>query len=228
MRLPSPRTPLAAALLLSLASAGCQTTRASDRVEPSGFLVDYSNLEEGGRGEASLVYINPAAEWQRYNSVILDSVTLWYTAEEKLSPQEAQRLTDTLYQALHKELEAKGYSIVTVPGPHVLRLRAAITEARGARVVANAVTSIVPQLRLATTVIGFTTDTAVFVGKASVEGEIIDSLSNVRLAAGVDRRVGAKTLRAFGEWSQVEDAFEVWAERIASRLAELRAGGKKE
>ena len=61
-----------------------------------------------------------------------------------------------------------------------------------------------------------------FAGKAGVEGELTDSVSGVRPAA-VDERVGNKTIRGgLGEWSQVERAFEFWAERLRQRLAELR------
>jgi hypothetical protein len=131
-------------------------------------------------------------------------------------------LTDYLYTQLHKQL-SQDYKIVTTPGPGVLRLRAAITEAHGADVVANAITTVVPQLRAVSTVGGMATDTAVFAGKAGVEGELTDSLTGIRLAAGIDERVGNKTIRGgLGEWSQVERTFEFWAERLRKRLAELR------
>ena len=69
-----------------------------------------------------------------------------------------------------------------------------------------------------------------FAGEAGVEGELTDSLSGERLGAAVDARVGNKTIRGgLKEWSQVDDAFAFWAERIRKRLAELRksspAGG---
>jgi hypothetical protein len=51
-----------------------------------------------------------------------------------------------LYAQLHKQL-SQDYQIVNTPGPGVLRLRAAITEAVGADVVANAATTIVPPQR---------------------------------------------------------------------------------
>ena len=38
---------------------GCPTTRQTRTVEKSGFLGDYSQLREGGQGEAQLVYIKP-------------------------------------------------------------------------------------------------------------------------------------------------------------------------
>jgi hypothetical protein len=186
-------------------------------------LGDYSQLREGKGEEAQFVYINPEAQWSQYKAIQLDSVTLWQTDRTaKLTPEDAQRLTDYLYAELHKQL-SQDYQMVTAPGPGVMRLRAAITEARGARVVGNAVTTIVPQLRAVTTVGGMATDSAVFAGKAGVEAEITDSLTSERLGAAVDERVGAKTIRGgLGEWSHVERAYEYWAERLRKRLAELR------
>ena len=114
---------------------------------------------------------------------MIDSVTLWHSDKTaKITPEDAQRLTDALYAQLHKQL-SQDYQIVNTPGPGVLRLRAAITEAVGADVVANAVTTIVPKLRTVTTIGGMAADARVFAGQAGVEPELTDSLSGDRLAA---------------------------------------------
>ena len=220
------RMALVAGLGLVIVLAACQTTRQTRSVEQSGFLGDYSQLREGKGDEAQLVYIDSRADFSRYNAVIIDSVTFWDSGGTKVSEEDKQMLTDQLYLSLDTKLKERGFATVKRPGPNVLRLRAAITEARGAKVVANAVTSIVPQTRLLTTLGGMATDTAVLVGKAGIEAEITDSLSGERLAAGVDERVGTKTIRgAFGEWKHVTEAFDHWAGRIATRLETLRAGG---
>ena len=64
-------------LALSLALVACATTRQSPGVERSGFLGDYSQLREGGKDEAQLVYIKPAAGWSYYDAIMIDSVTIW-------------------------------------------------------------------------------------------------------------------------------------------------------
>jgi hypothetical protein len=217
-----------AVLALSVA-AGCAQTRQSRSVEPSGFLGDYSQLREGTGDEAQLVYINPAADFSRYDKVMIDSVAMWAREESKfseLSAEERQALTDYFYRALHTRL-GEDYQIVSAPGPGVMRLRAAVTEADDANVTLNVVTTVVPQLRLLTSLGGWATDTAVIVGAAGLEAELTDSVTRERLAAAVDRRVGTKTLRGmFSNWSDVEQAFDYWAERFKKRLAEER-GGKK-
>jgi hypothetical protein len=203
---------------------GCAITQQSRDVETSGFLGDYAELKAGQGDEALLVYFNPTARWSQYDKILIDSVTLWRDAEtDDLPAEEAQMLTDHLYAALHKEL-SRDYEIVEAPGPGVLRLRAALTEAKGAKVVMNTVTSVIPQLRLLSTLGGMATGTAALVGKAGVEAELTDSLSGERLAAAVDARQGTKAIRAgVGKWSDLEQAFDHWAERFRLRLAELRS-----
>jgi len=69
-------------------------------------------------------------------------------------------------------------------------------------------------------------DTQVLVGRAGVEGEILDGVTEERLAAAVDRRAGTKALRGgISTWADVQNAFDFWSERLRTRLAELRKSG---
>ena len=210
-------------LVLAIALTSCVTTRQTEEVEPSGFLGDYSALRAGGEDEAQLVYVNPETDFSRYRSIMIESVTVWYSSDAShLSAEDEQMLSDYLYAALHEEL-GKSFEIVDQPGPDTMKLRAAISEARGAKLVANAITTIVPQLRMLSTLGGMATGTAVLVGEAAVEVDITDSQTGERLAAAVDERVGNKTIRGgLGEWSHAKEAFEFWAVRVAERLDELR------
>lgn len=215
---------LATALVTAAALlAACATTRQSRGVgEESGFLGDYSELRKGGEGEAQLVYFRPGVDWAKYDAIDLDSVTLWVDKKTEDVPKDEQQiLTDFLYKALYDQL-SKDYKMVDQPGPNTLRMRAAITEAKGSRVVLNTITSIVPQLRVLTTIGGMAAGTSVLVGKAGVEAEITDSMTGVRLAAGLDERQGTKAIRGgIKTWSDAKLAFEFWAERVRKRLAEL-------
>jgi hypothetical protein len=153
---------LAAAALVAF--SGCATTRQTRSVQPHGFLEDYSMLRKGEKNEAQLIYINEDADFSQYNAALLESVTIWFTeSTEKLSVEDQQMLTDHLFGSIYDELD-QAFEMVDKPGPKVLRIRAALTEAKGARVVGKTVTSIIPQLRLLTTLAGVATDTQVFVG----------------------------------------------------------------
>ena len=215
---------LAGALALALLAAACATTRHSRCVEAQGFLGDYSQLKKGGDGEAALVYIGAKVDWRAYDAIMIDSVAVWHETErEKIPDHEAQRLTDFLYAALQREL-SKDYAVADHPGPGVMRLRAAISEAKGARVVGNTVTTVVPQLRLLSSLLGRPTNVQTWVGKAAIEAELLDSMTSERLAAVVDERAGGVTLRGLGGvWKDVDSAFTNWAKRLRERLEELRA-----
>ena len=123
------RAALYTLIVVLLLAAGCSTTRQTRSVETSGFLGDYSQLEEGKRGQAQLVYVNPRADFSRYDAVLLDSVSVWQAEGSKpISDEDAQVLTDYFYNALHEEI-SKDFRVTAHPGPGVLRLRAALTEA---------------------------------------------------------------------------------------------------
>jgi hypothetical protein len=112
--------------------------------------------------------------------------------------------------------------MVDEPGPNVLQLRAAITEAKGSKAVMNTITSVIPQLRLLTTIVGMSAGTSVLVGKAGLEAEITDSMSDHRLMAMSDQRQGTKAVRGgVKTWSDVKLACEFWAEQLRKRLATL-------
>jgi hypothetical protein len=223
---PSPRVSRAIFIGIALATAAviavaCATTRQSRGTgDASGFLGDYSNLRKGEKGEPQLMYIRPDVDWAHYDSIHIESVTIWADKKtDKVPEEEKQLLTDFFFHALHTEL-SKDYKMVDQPGPNVLQLRAAITEAKGAKAVLNTITSIVPQLRLLTTIVGMSAGTSVLVGKAGLEGEITDSMSGDRLLAALDQRQGTKAMRGgVKTWSDVKLATEFWAQRLRKRLA---------
>ena len=102
-------------LVLSLALAACATTRQTRSVETSGFLGDYSQLQEGEKGQAQLIYVNPNTKFSAYDAIMIDSVTLWEDSEtSELSQEDQQMLTDFFYQALHEKL-SKDFQVVDQP-----------------------------------------------------------------------------------------------------------------
>jgi pentatricopeptide repeat protein len=89
----------------------------------------------------------------------------------------------------------------------------------------DVVATVIPQVRLISMLIGRGADTSLTVGEASGEIEVTDSVSDRVVAAGVDRRVGQRSLRgAFSRWDDVEEAWNVWAEMLRVRLVEAGAG----
>jgi hypothetical protein len=209
-----------------LALTGCAATRGRRGApEQSGFLGNYSALEKNPAYPAALVYVKPGVQWSRYNAIQLESAGLYLTeSTSKLSPQDQERLAGDLYTTLHDELD-KYFVLAAGPGPSTLRLRAALTQAQGANVAARVVTTVIPQLRMLSTIGGLATDTAATVGTATGEIELVDSTTGERLVAAVDERAGTKALfagRAYTTWGDVQAAVNYWSKRISWQLA--RAG----
>lgn len=206
---------------------GCQAVRGRRGEAPqSGFLGDYSQVIEREGYEAQAVYFDPGAQWQRYDSIQIDTVSLWLNEENHgLSDDDRQMLTDLLYASLHAKLEEK-FKLVEQAGPNTVRLRAALTQAKGARVAARTISSILPPVFVVSTLVGLSSDVAKTVGTATIEVEVLDSVTGERLAAAVDERAGTKSIlagkRTFQKWGDVKAACEFWAERVAAAL--VRAG----
>jgi hypothetical protein len=210
-------------LVLVCAMVACSATRGRRKgeVPQSGFLRDYSQLEKLEDWPAREAYFNPNAQWSRYDSIQIDAVTLWADKSiDKLSAEDQQMLTDTLYMALHEELSLY-FNISDHPGPNTLRLRAALTQGKGAKAVMRSLTSIHPGTLLLGAAVGLSLDTANSVGSATMEAELLDSATNERLAAVVDQRAGTKVFfliapkRTFTKWGDVKAIDSYWAKRAA-------------
>ena len=208
--------------IVTIASLGCGGVRARRyRAEPSGFLGDYSRLEKVEGYDFNQMYIAPGVDWSDYHAIHLESVTLWASeqGQTKLTDADQQLLTDIVYKALYDALSER-FLMAEEPGPQTIQVRAALTQAKGANVPLNTITTVVPQLRLITTVGGLSTDTAALVGSASIEIEGRDEITDRLLVAAVDSRAGNKSLTTmWSKWADVEAAADFWGKRVADLFA---------
>lgn len=225
--------PLAGVLIggLLLGFTACSTTHQVSRgVEQSGFLGDYSQLQKGVKDRAVYSYWNPSAKWSKYTKIMIEPVELWKSDDPDsplggLSTQKQQMLVSALQTAMSDSL-SKDYTIVDQPGPDVMVIRAAITEAKRSKPVLNLVSSVYP----AAIVLSFGKQviwgTGTGVGAVTVEGEILDGQTHERLVAAVDRRAGTKAWRSKfnGTFGDVKASFDWWANRLGQRLTEERTG----
>ena len=207
--------------------AGCAGTQQARDVKKSGFLRDhYYLLRAGEKGEARLVYKNPQADWASYDKVIIDPVMIWKDARtQDVSRADLQRLADELWSKIREAL-GQDYAIAYHPGPGVMRVTVAITEAEASNPALDTISSVVPQLRLLTGAKGLVAGGKPgFVGAASIEGKITDAKTGTLLLAGVDRRAGTKNIAgATYEWGDVEEAYQYWTHTLRYRLCTLRGG----
>ena len=156
-----PASLLAACLTLICLVFGCARTEAPSpniiakasgdqpaAVPTSGFLGDHSQLQPGKEGQTALVYINPNAQWSKYTKIILDPVQFWASPDTKVSPDDQKTLCEYFYNKVKEDLEKSGYTIVSQPGPDVMGIQIALTDATSATPGLRSASVVVPQARV--------------------------------------------------------------------------------
>jgi hypothetical protein len=213
-------------LVAGLCVAGCTTTYQARKVETGRFLRDYSMMKKGSAETAQLVYMNPKANWKKYKKVLLEPVGMYAKADSALAkmPQEDMLALVSYFGSAIRGALKDDYELVEKAGPDVLRIRVAVTDAKGSNVLLDTTTNIMPPMLVLSALKRVATGSNIAVGKAQVEMEVLDSMTGVRLAARVDKRVGRKTFKGkFGKWNDSQAAFDYWAKKLKDRLSELRS-----
>lgn len=229
-------TGLLSVVLAGLLLAACSQTAAPEpniiqRVEgekpapppPSGFLgSDYSLMTpptEGSEQKAMLRYVNPSVNWGSYNQIIIAPVTFWAGDDSKVSAADQQALCNYSYNEFVKVL-SKNFILASQPGPGVLKLSVALTDATSAVPALRSISVVVPQARALSAIKMVATGTYAFVGSAQGALKLNDSVSGLLLAAAVDKRVGGTSVKNVDvfQWGDAENAVDYWANLTDQRL----------
>ena len=216
----------ACAMLLT-ACAHSQQAGGFGKAEPSGFLKDYSKLHAAANDtEATLVYFTPdKAKFKSYTKILVEPVQVWRGEDSDakgLDQEDADYLSQFLWTHLDEEL-SKYYRITKSPGPGVMRMRVAITEAGKGIPILDNLTAAYPTTLLMSKAKKAISGTESLVGKASIEMEATDSQTGELIAAGVDRRGGGKyAWKPISRFIDVENAYAYWAKKAAWRACTLR------
>ena len=224
------RSPLIGVAILALGWTACAPR---PPVRPSGYLGDYSEFERRDESTEALIYVKPGLELSRYKRVIIDPVTVALSPKataHAVNPAELMALSGYLRDALKIALR-DAYPVVEEPGDDVIRLRVAITDVIPTKPVRNTMGTLLVPARLASAAKRKITGTDLFVGEVAIEAEVVDSQTNERLLALVDRKAGDKFGLKAGmtTWGHVTKAFREWAVAFRLRLdrahhAQPRAG----
>ena len=146
-------------------------------------------------------------------------MTIWRSGRKSLEPvpkEDLLRLVEDFQGEVRARL-GRDFRFVDKPGPGVLRIRLAITDADAADPVLDVLAAPRGTGRPHPAGGGaLDAETRRFLESAVIEGDIRDAKTNVLLAAGVEsRRPGAQPFRT---WAEVDQAFAVWADRLTTRL----------
>jgi len=192
------------------------------QVRYSGFLSSYSGLAEGPKGGADLVYLKEGVNFSKYNKIMMDQVVFYFSEDSEnkgIQPEEMKELADEFHKKF-AEVVGSDYPFTDTPGPDVLRIRTAITNMDQSHPGIGVVTTIIPQALVISSIKKGVTGKHTGVGDATIEMEVLDSVTNERLAAAIDTRSGGK-LAGWSKYGAVKEAFEFWAKRLKKRLDEI-------
>ena len=199
------------------AVAGCATKQAAY----SGFLQNYPVFKPGPDGGADFVYIKKGVDFGVYDKIMMDHVVLFFKDDSEykgIHPEELQEISDAFHKAFVEAL-GNDYPIVKSPGPDVLRIRTAIIDVETSNPGVSAVTTVVPIGLAVSLVKKGTTGEHTGVGSASMEAELLDSLTNERIGAAIDTESGGK-FDGLSKLGGAKAAFAFWAQRLKIFLDE--------
>ncbi len=174
---------------------------------PTGFLSDYSRLQKVDDG--AMRYIS--TELRSYSKFMIDPVEMKVKAKA-LNPEQRAEVANYLRDALIKQLKERNYAVVNTSGADVARLRIAITDVQDAKWWLN----IHPATKL----------TGAGRAQASMEAEVVDSVTGQQLAAAIRAGKGKGfELNPFSTIDDVKSTIDQWAKAAGERLDELKRAG---
>lgn len=204
---------------------GCASTSQTVKETTSVFLVNYPPFQPGPPDGLDKIYTKPGMDLRTYRRVMVDEVRFFLkqgTAGHGIQASELQDLADTCHKSLFAAL-GNAYPLVTEPGPDVLRIRLALTDIATSNPARNAMSTVLPVGLAVSVARKAVTGAYTGVGGASMEVELLDSMTGERLAAAIDTFNGSK-MSGFSKLGATEEAFSFWAKRL--RVTLDRAHGK--
>lgn len=177
--------------------------------QETGFLSTYKNLQP--ESSTLLRYVSSENVLDQYSKFIIDPVVVKFynpANEAGVTQKDISHLETYLHTAVKKALSSN-YQITSQPGPHVARIRIAITDLKPSTPALN----ILPQTKLL----------GLGLGEVSIEAEIVDSETNKQIAALVESEQGSRlSFAGLTDWGSVEAIMDEWAHRLQTRMDEVK------
>lgn len=190
-------------LIAFLVLQGCSSTA----VPRTGFISDYSKLVKVDSNTVRFISPNLGD----YNSFIVDPVQIRTTKSTSLTRVQRAEAANYFHRKLVEVLRKNGYQVTQHAGVGTVRVRYALTEIQDATWWLN----VMPTSKV----------TGAGVGGASMEGEVIDSITGEQLAAVVRTGKGNQfELDTFDALDDVKDVIDKWVKDAEKRLHEFREG----
>jgi hypothetical protein len=180
--------------------SGCGPSAAQN----TGFLSDYSRLQK--ESDSSLRYVNERA-LKQYSAFIVDPVQARLgTSRSELTQQQLSDLKNYTHSKIIEAVKGAGKRIAYQPGSGVARIRVALTDLEKTGAI-----NMLPQASLL----------GAGVGGASMEAEVVDSVSDMQIGAVVESKQGSRIpFSNLGDWTAAKGVIDSWATRFQERLTQ--------
>lgn len=175
----------------------------------TGFLSDYSKLQR--ESDTSMRYVNERAA-ATYSSFIVDTVqTRLYSnskAKGQLTDEQIRDLTSYMRTKIAEAVTGAGLTVVYQPAVGVARIRVALTNIEKTDAI-----NMLPQASLL----------GAGVGGASMEAEVVDSMTGEQIGAVVQSKQGSRMpFSNMGDWTAAKGVMDAWAGRFQKTLESMR------
>lgn len=206
--------------------AGCASNDTPTQTEYSGFLHDYSNLQQtqDANGQPILRYVNPKLNPQNYSAVMVEPLTMYPKAEpsDQLSQATIDQIRGYGTTCLRQAIASRA-RVVEVPGPGVVKLQVAIT---GVASTAQGLKpyQVVPMAFVATMAVNSVAG-APQQAKLLVEALATDSVSGDVLSKVVRTHTGASLQRVASNmpvitFESVKPIMDEWCDSVSKSVSQ--------
>ena len=206
----------------------CASAPKEQPINFSGFLGHYTGFRPSPDDSGSWGYEKPGLNLKPYKTVMVDPLVIWNNPDPKkggINDVDAWKLRLTFRDRIIKAL-GEDYPVVDHPGPHVLRVRAALTDVAGDKAKSHAkspgpLLGATGDLLMRSTETLFSTN--ILEGKATLEAEILDSQTGERLVGYIEKRESSKTYTDDRHnLGPIVEIFDYWANKLRQRLDRAR------
>jgi hypothetical protein len=208
-------------LFISLCVLLTSASWAASGAKYSGFLEDYPTFEADKDRKGAKIYRKPGVSLKNYTKIAIAPIEIWIAPDSKykgINPDDMKVLADTFRAAIVAELEP-AYPVVSKPGAGVLVLRIAITDVYTKKK-KRGLLGYTPIGLVATSAKNLAVGPAISLVDAVIEAEMIDSQTNERVGALIDRQSASKGKKKKKKtsWDEIEQTLQFYAERFRSRM----------
>lgn len=207
----------------AVAAAGLLIAGAA-RGADSGFLTDYSQLKTSPGAVAARMYLVPDvdARAQTYRGVFVDQPEIFISPDspyQGIKPDEAKVIVDVLRDSINAELQGGSLANLNAPEEGSLTIRVAFADVMMQKKKRGFMSYTPAGFLVHATKQAMASVTSNFnLKSATIEIEIIDSITGEVLAAAVEPRGTADSSAAETSWEDLQAYLSLVGKRVACRL----------